>query len=274
MSETPGLSSPSVRIDFENYLMSAWLRGQKQPQRPGPNPRKSATYNGFMAIQGQCQEQIARLFELLNTPDSQAMVGGVTKEMAFQRAAQRKNECFARALCPSEMGAAFDCVVDPERAAGGDCDMKLEAASSCAQSFWEGALNPSVAEGMQRYSECAESCSQQLEAQQRCVRKVGPQRAAVVCGGERRAAELCLGSCLAPEEGQKWRACEESGGTVEQCRPLADRVVAARGLAGRKVLLDMGFAEGDLTAQETSDSLMDLVGMIIFTSVVEDRQGM
>ena len=242
--------------------MASWLRGQ-QSGRPGAGPRGSAALNGFMGMQSQCQEAMAHLFDMVNAP------GHAGGEMAFQRAVQRKNECFARALCPGPVAAAHECVLDPQRAARGECDAPLQSASACVRGFWETALNARVEEGMGRYTACAEQCGEALRAQQSCLARVGIQRAPRECQMERRAAELCLGGCLRPDLQSQLDECRQTPGS--DCQSAENRVVAARGQAARSVLRDMGFAEQELAAPGAVEQLMDVAGMLIFTSILEDR---
>ena len=242
--------------------MSSWLRsGQPQPLG-GRDPRKSATFNGFIAMQSQCQEQMARLFEAVNAPENQ---GG---EIAFQRAVQRKNECFARAVCPEALGAAWDCVMgDPQRAGAGQCDAELETASTCVTSFWQGALNPRVETGMQAYASCTDTCAIPLMKQKECLGREGLARAPVHCARERALAEQCLGGCLQPDLQIEFEKCQENG---EDCSRLQSKLAMVRSQAGRSVLREMGFRESEV-AGDAAEQLMDVVSMLIFTSVLENR---
>ena len=93
------------------------------------------------------------------------------------------------------------------------------------------------------------------------------------CARERQAAETCLGSCLDPELGQKYKECtnlakQQPGG--HDCSGIAKQLVQARMQASKNTLLAMGFAETDFTPQEPSDAVMDMVNMVVFTSIVED----
>ena len=247
--------------------MSAWLRGQQQPSRSNYKPNKSAVYNQFFAIQGGCQEQIQSLFEVLALDEQQAAMQGFTKDMMVQRMTQRKNECFARSLCPTQVGRAYECILSPTRVAQGECDALLEDASQCTNSFWENALNAQVEQGMRKYATCADGCSESMAAQMACVQREG-QQAPQKCRSERRTLEVCLGSCLEPALGDQYRAQCSEDASSPACTQLQQQLSEARERSGRNTLLAMGFANSDFSAQEPPDTLMDVVGMIVFTSAL------
>lgn len=70
---------------------------------------------------------------------------GETHETLHLKAIQAKNECLARALCPSQYAAARECILDSGRVGSGKCDALFTEVSQCRKTFWDRIMNP---EGM------------------------------------------------------------------------------------------------------------------------------
>ena len=112
--------------------MTSFLRGRQQQSSPHqqPPPGRSAAYNGFFAISAQCGESMRRLFAVLASAESSVSLSA--SEEAFLRAAQAKNDCFARALAPRAHSAALRCVLGPPEQLP-SCEPLLAALSSARE---------------------------------------------------------------------------------------------------------------------------------------------
>lgn len=261
--------------------MSQWVRPQGQNQGRVGNPNRSAAFNTFLSIQMNCQEHIRRLFESLALTNEEASLHGVPREVLIQRMSQQKNDCFARNICPREVGAAYECVVrsSPSQVARGDCDFSLQAASRCHTDFWARSLSPQVEQGMRRYAECAEVCKIALDKQKQCLEQVmmsgaGKKKedALMQCSLERLQAQECLGKCLDPVSGQALDQCRKSQKQGDDaCQEQLKQVLQARDAAGKATLLHMGLSEQDIQ-HESVDALMDMVGMVVFVGFVENQK--
>jgi hypothetical protein len=134
------VQSCKQRFIFGALWRMQWLPRQQQQQQQQGLPRAhttgSAANRGFFALQGLCKDPIRRLFDMQRImsesgPGVMAGPNGETQEMMFQKAIQLKNECFARALCPAQYVAAYECILDPARVKGGKCEDALKQVILC-----------------------------------------------------------------------------------------------------------------------------------------------
>jgi hypothetical protein len=228
--------------------MTSYVRSRQQQL-------KSQSYQTLFGIQRNCQEQMQRLFELLERP---ADVAAPLREELFLRAVQSKNDCFARSVCPPAHSAALQCALDPERVAAGKCDSALDSLSECVRSFWGRVVNAKTQELMQKYERCNQGCESAVQEYQKCVAGGGSCDVAML------AAESCLGSCLSPSAAVALAQCRIAGGG--KCEAEERAVLGARVAAGKDILLSMGFAESDMSPTETSEQIMGVVGVVMFTA--------
>jgi len=242
--------------------MTSFVRARQQQL-------KSQSYQTLFGIQRNCEDQMKRIFELADSPDLGG--GGPMREELFLRAVQSKNDCYARNVCPKEHAEALQCVLSPERVGSGACEQLLNSASECVASFWKRTIGPRAQELMQRYEQCNQGCAPAMAEYQKCVQSgggggVGGRESG--CAAALLAAEQCLGACLAPAAGAALAQCRAAGG---RCESEERAVLGARAAAGKDILLAMGFAESDFSATESSEQIMSVVGVVLFTGDIENQ---
>ncbi len=240
--------------------MTSYLRTRHQ---------KSPAHQTLFAVQRGCEPQIQTVLQMLAAADqpSQGHAAQSAREEQFLMAIQAKNDCYARNVCPSQHQEALQCVLEPERVAGGKCDKVLSAVSQCVKDFWSRTLNERVVALMQGQAACPDQCSALLEKQQSCVAKWGSE-APLKCAQEVRAVQVCLGACLDKAVGARLAACRAAGGSCVEEEQAAEE--ARRG-AGRNVLLAMGFSDSDLAGGENSDQLLNMAGMVVSMGQIENQ---
>ncbi len=240
--------------------MTSFVRSRQQQN-------KSASYQAFFGIQKGCQEQMRRLFEVVESEgSSNNNTPAQLREELFLRAVQAKNDCFARSICPSLHADALQCVLRPEKVASGACRSALESVSECVTGFWKKTINAKTQELMQRYERCNQGCAPALEEYQKCMTIGGGGEK---CAPAMMAVETCLGSCLNPAAAVALTQCRSVGGS--RCEAEERVVVGARAAAGKEILLSMGFSEHDMTPTETSEQIMGVVGVVMFTGDIENQ---
>lgn len=198
-----------------------WMQGGAPARAPAGT---SPTHRGVFAIQNNCQDALRAMLDAARLVDEQSPTmpvgpNGETAQQLFHLAMQRKNECFARALCPGPYATALQCVLDPQRVATGACEASLTAASQCRTAFWDHVMRPeglTEGGGVQRN---LMRCSEPAHADHRHVH--GDVRAASAGAGQ----VLCGLRATRGRQGVRRRALGGRGGARELFGPCHTRQV-------------------------------------------------